>query len=132
MAAISGALGGITNVTGDGQTALITRWTASVDREVFDISNFDDATTNARTKLGGMYDLKGTCEGTVDSGSMADLTGIQAVDSTGTANMILKSATGQQYDFTAITSNLSLDTPKVGVQTFTLSFESSGVVTVTG
>lgn len=130
MAAISGALGGITNTTTDGQTGLITRWTASIDREVHDITNFDDSTTNARTKLGGMYDLKGTCEGTVNGAAMPALLDVKTPDSTGKASMILTSSAGHTYTFTAITSNLSLDVPKAGVQTFTLSFESSGAVEV--
>jgi len=128
MAALSGATGSVTNTAVVGQTTLITRWTASVERDIHDISNFDTA-TNERTKLGGMMDLKGTCEGTVDDGAMLVLTQLQAEDSTGTAAFVLTSKAGNTYSFTAIVSNLSMDVPKGGVQTWSMAFESSGAIT---
>lgn len=129
MAALSGATGSVT-VVGGGQTTLITRWTCSIERDIHDISNFDNS-TNERTKLGGMMDLKGTVEGTVNDAAMPDIaTQMQAEDSTGTPTFVLLTKAGKSYTFTALISNISMDVPKGGVQTFTMAFESSGAIVV--
>ena len=130
MAALSGATGNITMPAGDlavANVALITRWTASVDRDVHDISNFGTQ-TNERTKLGGMMDIKGTCEGTVDGAAMPLLTNMQTEDCVPGAGVVLTSTSGNAWTFDAILSNLSLDVPKGGVQTFSCAFESSGAI----
>jgi len=59
MAALSGATGNIALAATElvaANVALITRWTASAERDIHDISNFGTQ-TNERTKLGGMMDL---------------------------------------------------------------------------
>jgi hypothetical protein len=131
MAGLSGAKGAIT-IPGTemtpAQLLLVTRWTASLDRDIHDVSSFDAAQTNERTKLGGMVDLKGTCEGTIDGGAMPLIAMLQLEDTTAVAGFILATKTGQNFTFPGITSNLSLDVPKGGVQTFTMAFESSGVI----
>jgi len=133
MAGLTGAKGLVTIPSGaGGQTILITRWTASIDREIFDISNFDDG-LNERSKLGGMIHLVGTVEGTIDDAASPVLTQMQAEDSTGTAGFKLvfkDSTTDGEYSFTGIVSNISVDVPKAGRQTFSMSFESSGAITV--
>ena len=135
MAALSGVKGNISLATGTGQTSslLVTRWTSSADREIHDISNFDSP-TNERDKLAGMLHLIGTVEGVVDSGAMILLTQMQDEDLTDTATFRLISrrgtSTSAQYNFDGHVSNTSLDVPKGGVQRWSMTFESTGAISI--
>lgn len=131
MASLTGVRGNVTVTAGFGApVALFTRWQGSVDREVFEISSFDDA-TNERVKLGGMMHMVGTAEGTIDSATTPALTDFLAEDTTGVAGFVVSLISGvKEYGFKAILSNLSIDVAKTGVQTFTLAFESVDAITV--
>lgn len=127
MAAVTGVKGAVVIPGTHGiPTALVTRWTMSVEREVFDISNFDNA-TNERTKLGGMVHIVGTLEGIVDSTTTPPLTDLIKEDSLGIAALQLEIDAGatKNYSFSAIITSLAFDIPKAGVATFVASFEST-------
>jgi hypothetical protein len=131
MAALSGVKGKVTLPAGVAQAALINRWTASLDRQVFDISSFDSG-VNERDKLGGPVHLTGTIEGVVDGTQMILIAQMQEEDLVSTAVFLLVVQTGAVLDgqliFNGALSNTSLDVPKGGVQTFSAAFESTGII----
>lgn len=128
MAIQTGVRGDVTNATGDGVDAFIFQWSADFQREVFDISNFDDD-TNARFKLGGMYHLVGTCQAYLDNGAPPAIADFLTEDFIPTATIVLQTFAAKTYTFKAIISNMNVAMEKRGQSIVTLSFESSEAVT---
>lgn len=131
---VSGANGGVTFPTGAGeagQTIQITDWTATIERVIHDVSNFDD-TDNWRKKQGGMAHLTGSCTGFFD-GDTADTDKIAAFgveDDPPSAGMVLTAYTAKTFSFTGIIGNLTVTVAKTGGPvTISFTFESSGAVT---
>lgn len=130
MGAITGVKGLVTLVpaTHGGQTILITRWNGTFDRELHEISSFDDQ-TNEREFVGGAYHMTGTIEGTVDDAATPLLAQLQAEDSVGNSGFQLDLVSGARfYSMTAIFSNLTVESTKNALATFSMAFESSGDV----
>lgn len=112
-------------------------WDGTLDRDVVGDSNFDDA-TNWKTKLGGMYHMTGTFQGTL-VGTGVPLVGRPlGIADFGTKNaqplasMILQVETGGTYTFAAILSNLNTRVVKTETRgaIITGTFESDGDVVV--
>lgn len=135
MPALTGAKGTLTIPTADvlaAQVLLIARWTASFEREIFDISAFPApgvAVSNARDKLGGMYVLVGTCEGPIDGTATPIIDKLLEADYLGSVGWKLtldrSGATDGEYTFDAIISGVSLDVPKTGPTIYSLAFRST-------
>jgi len=122
-----------------GTTGFITSWRADITREVIDATTFDDL-TNARTKLGGMYDLKGSCEAWFAKDDVPDIADFLIEDAEPTAVATFEligvrddavSANNKGYNFGGIISSLSINVEKVGQARVTISFESSGDISAT-
>lgn len=135
---ISGANGSVTIPTAaGGQTIQITEWTATVEREIFETSNFD-ADTNWHTAQGGMAHLTGSATGYFDadtSGTESDkITAFGTEDDAPTAGFKLVayevSGTEQKwFEFAGILSNVTFNIAKTGGPvTISFNFESSGEV----
>lgn len=131
MAAITGVLGGVTIPSGaGGVTANIFEWSANTPRDIHDATTFD-SDTNARTKVGGMYDLKGTCQAYMDDGGLPILTHIQTANAPPVAAFVLTAHTGKTYTFPGIISDIGNVVQKAqGLSVVTLTFESSGDIVV--
>lgn len=132
MAYTSGVGGAVTLPSGaGGQTGLIRTWNATIAQEIIDATTFSDS-GNMRTKIGGMYDLKGTCEAIFDGSAVPALGTLVTADSAGTSGFVLLLSSGESYDFTGIISNIGISIEKTGQAIVTMTFESDGEVTETG
>ncbi len=116
------------------KVAHVTRWSADIRRDVVNPDSFDDA-DNFKNKIGGMHDIAGTCEGWMDDALAFNLTKLIATDhvpSAASILLIVKDGT-VFYGFLALISNLNMQVVKGSdLSRFTCSFESSGVISVTG
>lgn len=119
-----------------GQALLIQRWDAEIIREDFDGTVFTDGShINARKTLGGMHDLKGSCEAIVDDAAIPVLGTITTEDALPTAGFQLWGVIGdagadsEGYKFDGIISRLSVNVDRRGQARVTMSFESSGTIT---
>jgi hypothetical protein len=141
MAALTGIDGSVTiPVVAGGQTGLIYRWSADVDREIIDITSFDDS-GSARVKRGGMYQLTGSCEAWFDSAQLPELgttpggpagatEGLNVADITPTGSFVLATKTGDTYTFVGLMTSIRVALEKVGQCVVTMNFKSDGDVTV--
>jgi len=127
MAIVTG-VGGAVTLPGGELSANFNRWTASFDREVFDVTSFDDS-GSGRVKLGGLHDLKFTAEAYLAGAAPA--LGTMVTEASGpTAGFLLrfKSGSSNGYSFSGIINNVSPVVERKGIQTCTISGESSGPV----
>ena len=128
-AAITGQDGSVTiPAAAGGQTGLIYRWNARFEREIHDVSTFDDATA-ARTKAGGMMKLVGSCDayfnGTTPAITTAPVTsGVADADQPVVAGFFLKVSTSRHYSFSGIISSIRIVTEKAGQCVVTMNFQS--------
>lgn len=108
-----------------GQTGLIYRWNARIEREVLDVTSFDDS-GSARVKAGGMMKLTGSCDAYFNDTTpvIADSAGVTISDAVVAAGFVLQAATGNTYTFNAAMSGIRVVTEKVGQVVVTMSFES--------
>lgn len=119
-------------LSGAPATIHITRWNATIARDIHDVSVFQGTPDNARRKQGGMYDLKGSAEGHCDSTAQVDLdaaNSIQIEDAVPITGFVLTSSTGRTLSFTGLLSTIRWGIEKVGQATLAFDFESSGEVT---
>lgn len=128
---VSGVNGSITFPTAvGGQTVQITDWTATIQRDIHDVSNFDD-TDNWRKKQGGMAHLTGSCTGFFDAdvGDTDKITTFGTEDAAPTASCVLQAYTAKTFSFTGILGNLTVTVSKTGGPVaISFTFESSGAV----
>lgn len=131
MALITGLTGDATIPSGEAGTEVaLFRWSADVAQEIFDGTTFDD-TGGSRRKIGGAHDLKGTAEGYCGDTTIPTLGKLITSGTTGTADFVLTSSTGDTYTFTGIVSNVNTVVEKVGGPVLvTMTFESSGPIVV--
>lgn len=134
---VSGAKGGVTFPTGSGeagQSLAINEWTATVEREIFDTTNFDGS-DNWRTKLGGMAHLTGSATGFFDAdatvaGAINKISAFSTQDDAADASITLTAYTSKTFTFTGIVSNITFGVVKTGGPvSISFNFESSGAVT---
>ena len=129
MAAITGIAGSVTIPTAvaGGQTGLIYRWSADIEREIIEVTTFDDA-GSARVKAGGMHQLTGSCEAYFDSAILpllAGTSGIETADAPATSgDFVLQTKTGDTYTFGGLVTSIRVATEKVGGCIVTLNFQS--------
>lgn len=129
MAAITGVTGDCEIPTAAGGINVgIFRWSANIQREVFDVTGFDDS-GNARIKVGGLYHLVGTCEA-YGQDTIPTLGTMEDDDATATPTFVLTSSAGDTYTFAGILTDVGPTVEKKGVGTTTMTFESSGAVVV--
>lgn len=129
---ITGVTGNVTPHTDHGLASAIhvTRWNATINRDIHDISSWAD-NANAKKKIGGMYDLSGSFEGFLDDTTNINNTGasgFQAEDAP-PASFVLTSSTGRTLTFSGLLSAIRLSSEKAGVVTVSADFVSSGEVT---
>lgn len=125
---VTGSNGSVTiPAAAGGQTGLIYRWNGRFERQVHDVSTFDD-TTSARTKVGGMMKVTGSCDayfnGTtpaIDSGATG---GVAIADAVVQAGFVLQAYTGRTYTFNAAMSSFRIVAEKAGQIIVTMNFES--------
>ena len=130
MATLTG-VGGSVTITEPGLAGLslhFFEWRATIHRDVFDDSNFDDA-KNARTKIGGMYDLKGTARATADQADHPSIGSMATEHATPTAAFVLQLISGKTLTFAGICSDIAIATVKGDRVFYDLTFESSDDVT---
>ena len=116
------------------KVAHITRWSADIRRDVGPNETFDNS-ENFKRKIGGMYDIAGTCEGWMDDALAFNLTNIIAADylPPDTALILLGVSATVSYEFEAIISNINMQVAKGSeLSRFTLAFESNSAITVLG
>lgn len=126
---VTGVNGSVTiPVAAGGQTGLIYRWNARIEREVFDVTTFDH-TGSSRVKAGGMMKLTGSCDAyfndatPVLSGGSAT-SGVADVDQPVVAGFVLQGAAGNTYTFNAAMNSIRIVAEKVGQIIVTMSFQS--------
>jgi len=168
MATVTGVTGSVTipheclgmfnGTTGDPRTDFnepddilhLAKWTASTDRDVFDISNWGSVAvpdlSNAREKIGGPYHLTGSAEGFLPSSAALDIDpwyptnaagdqqeGIPKPDAQPVAGFVLRYNTGVATDreitFVGIISNIEVTSEKQGLNRYKFSFESHEDIT---
>lgn len=125
------------------------KWSASIDRDVHDVSNWGSPAapnaSNARETIGGMMRLAGTCEGYLPSNAGFDLDptypvgvpvqkeGIQKPNAQPVAGFILKyhedGVTDREITFVGLITNLTPTSDKTGLNTYSLDFVSHGNIT---
>ncbi|KKN19683.1 hypothetical protein LCGC14_0943270 [marine sediment metagenome] len=136
--AITGVDGNVTIPAGAGIVGVtnlhIFEWSADIQQEVVDDSNFEGS-DNWKTKVATMHHLIGTCRGTIVKDSALSIGDFGTQNAPAIANFLLQShsgtSTNAQYDFSGIISNINTVVVKTDRAFITLSFESSGDVTVT-
>lgn len=129
MATLSGCAGSVT--LGEGPDINIYEWSADVRRDVFDDSDFGSA-TNARSKVGGMADLAGTCRGRCKTDTQPGIGSMATEHKAATAGFYLEAdgANNKNYKFSGLLSNVTVNVTKTGIIDVSASFESSGAVSV--
>lgn len=134
MAALTGIDGAVTiPAVAGGQTGLIYSWSADIDREIIDVTSFDDS-GSARKKRGGMYQLTGSCEAWFDAYQFPELgdagatEGLNVADVTPTGSFELYTKTGDKYSFVGLMISIRVALEKVGQCIVTMSFKSDGEV----
>lgn len=118
----------------------ISEWSADLRRDVFDDSSFS-STSHARSKVGGMADLAGTCRAWADRDDHVLLGGMDTVIANvlgglpSTADFELREgviSTGPEtlarYTFRGIISSISIAVVKTERVAYDISFESSGAI----
>lgn len=137
---VSGAQGGIalpSGVTGD--NIVVFSWSGSLEHEKFDSTPFGDGTataTNYKTKSYGMYHLTGTCEGWMLDSAVPSIGTAATVNASPVAAFRLLTTshttpgTRKGYSFAAVVSSMSMTVEQTGQARVSLSFESSGPVTI--
>lgn len=123
---VTGVNGSVTIPSGaGGQTGLIYRWNARIEREVLDVTTFDDS-GSARVKRGGMMKISGSCDAYFDGTTpvIADSAGVTIADAVVVAGFVLQGATGRTYTFNAAMSSIRPVSEKRGQSVITMSFES--------
>lgn len=116
---------------------LLSRWNADIRRDVGPNETFDTS-DNFKRKIGGMYDIAGTCEGWLDAVVPFTLTNIVAADYVATEGadnielVVRQGTTNLAYKFDAILSNINMQVVKGSdLNRFALSFESTGAIVAT-
>jgi hypothetical protein len=127
MATVTGVLGGITLPENTGAFHL-NKWVLNTDREIHDISSWINA-TNAREKIGGMYEGNGSFEGFLSSGVAAVLTQMETENSAG-GEFVCTATTGRTYTFDGIISNYTFGSEKVGLNTISGTFVLNGAIVI--
>ena len=147
---VTGAAGGVSipaGLLGNLTLNLITvhTWTFTLEHDTFDSTAFGVATTtlgagdNMKSKAYGMYHATGTLEGWMDDGAMpsAEPGRTVSVASTGqVADFKLytlahtTAVTRNGYHFAAVITNADMSVAQSGQATLSLSYESSGPVTI--
>lgn len=128
MAAITGIDGSVTiPAVAGGQTGLIYRWSADIEREIIDITSFDDS-GSAKVKAGGMHQLTGSCEAYFDSTALPVIdgdSGLTVADAVATvADFELQTKTGDKYTFGGLITSIRVAVEKVGQCIVTMNFQS--------
>lgn len=128
---VSGANGGVTIPTAaGGQTIQLFEWTATFERELSDVSTFDED-TNWRVKQGGIGHMTGSATGyfDADASDTDKITAFATEDDAPTASCILTAYTGKTFQFTGILGNVTVNSAKTGGPvTISFTFESSGSI----
>lgn len=128
---VSGSKGAVTVPTAaGGQTIQLFEWTATVERDVSDVSTFDEA-TNWRVKQGDIAHLTGSATGffDADTSDTDKITAFATEDDAPTAGFILTAFTDKNFQFTGILRNVTPSVNKTGGPvTISFNFESSGSV----
>jgi hypothetical protein len=141
---ISGTQGKVliaTNVIGYDAAAvfavgLIRQFNADIRRDVQANETFD-TTGNFKRKIGGMYDIAGTCQGYTDAVKAFELKNIIVEDfipaSSDNIELVVRAgSTNLSYTFDAIISNVNMQVIKGSeLNAFTLTFESTGAIVAT-
>lgn len=135
---VSGTTGSVTipaaagGIAGTPTTGLVFRWNGRFEREVKDVTTFDDS-GSARVKRGGMMSVTGTCDAYfnatmpgIDSSQPVGVTsGVGDADGGGVAGFVLQAFTGRTYTFPAITRTIRHNIEKTGDSIVTMTFQSS-------
>lgn len=129
-----------TGVIGVGATDVIGRifrWTMDMRRDIVPADHFDNS-GNFKQKIGGMYDMIGTCEGWADAVQALNLTAFKTADKvpvagTDTISLVLRDGTTDlAYTFDVLIAVISLNSRKSSeFNAFTLNYESSGAINTT-
>lgn len=115
------------------QSALLNKWSMTAARTIHDTSTYDSS-LNTRTRMGGMTVYTGTASGFADAATTPILTGLIVVDQPGTSgwSLVLRDgATDQSYTFSAIVTDLAVETSKQGMALISFSFTATGAVGIT-
>lgn len=127
---ISGSQGSVTIPGGEkGETISVTAWEATITQDVFDATPFS-VTNNARTKGLGMSTMTGTITGFMLDSIEPELGTIATNNAGPISGMILQTSSGDTYTFSAVVSSMAISVSKAGEAGVTLSFESSGDLTI--
>lgn len=135
---ISGSQGQVAIPSGVmGESIVVNAWEATIEHEVFDATPFSavGATAdNFRTKGHGLAHMTGTLTGWMLDTAVLEIGNIGTPNQAPTALFELITvvgATDKSYNFTGVISSMALSVDRRGEATATLSFESSGEITVT-
>lgn len=134
MAAIAGIKGSIAwvaqgsdLVSGGAHALQANKWSGSIDRDIHDVTPFAP-TSNARVKIPGLHSMSGTIEGFLDDTTAHDVSIFTADPQAVSGAITLTATTNRTYSADALLSNWSVVVDAQGVNTFSCSFETTGVI----
>ena len=136
---ISGSQGGIVLPGVMGGNIVVFSWSGNLEHEIFEATPFETPTgaqSNWKTQSYGMYHLTGTCEGwMIDTAvpSIGDAGTLNASPTSGFKLFTRGGATAAEqrsYEFAGVISSMAMSVDQKAQATVTLSFESSGAVTL--
>lgn len=105
----------------------VTKWSISEDREVFDTTTLNTATTQKfKSFAGGHTEWSGSLEGYLD-----DTTHLAVSDLNTTFTATLTDGDGATYVGTVILTNISPENAHDDLGKYTASFQGSGTLTIT-
>lgn len=135
MAATIGNTGSITFptvtdlvATTGANSLLCYRWSGSITRDMHDVTAFAP-TSMARSTLGGLHVMTGTCEGFLDD-TVAHTYSVSMAQAAAIASAVLTADTGHTYTFDCFISDWSVTVDVNAVNVWSCSFQSSGAIAI--
>ncbi len=123
---ISGTTGGVTFPAGAG--AKLGSWSASINQSVTDTTGFQDSDWGTCVGESNLV-LSGSASGFLSKGTTTDQPGALTLLTAAGGAMVLTADSGCTYSFTAVFADISISMARIGPNTISFSFRSSGVVT---
>lgn len=123
---VTGQSGSVTLTGTDPQDAYVTRWEASIVRDIFDYTSFDTS-SSWKEKIGGMVEMSGNLTAWCDATASPALGGLEG-EASGTASAQLIITTNVGFSFTIIYSGLRVTDEALGQVQIAMDFVSAGDV----
>lgn len=125
---IAGTTGNVTFPAGAG--AKLGSWSASISQTITDTTGFQDDVWGSAVGESNLV-LSGSASGFLSKGTSTDQPGAVTLLTAAGGTVVLTADSGCTYTFTAIFADISISMARIGPNTISFSFRSTGVCTET-